>query len=296
MRTTTTAPAHRESAPAARTDAAPAFAILRATVTAVRKPAPDMVRLTLGGEELAWMTNGGLDQRIKLLFPRSGQDEPVLPADRGYPALRLMPEEQRPHVRTYTVRAHRPQQREFDVDVVLHGDAGPGSSFARYARPGDRLAVFVPHVDHPHPERLSGVEFRTERVVDDVVLVGDETALPAMASILDEVPADVRVRALVEVPEVVDTHYLRSGVSGEIRWLARGDRPRGEVLLREVRALDLADPYVWIAGESRTVTSVRRTLVDEFGVDRRRITFLGYWRCGATEDAARANPAIATHA
>lgn len=294
MRTTITAPTHRESAPAVRTDAAPAFAILRATVTAVRRPGPGMVRLTLGGDELAWMTNGGLDQRIKLLFPQSGQDEPVLPADRSYAALRLMPEGQRPHVRTYTVRAHRPERREFDVDIVLHGDTGPGSSFAGRARVGDHLAVFVPHVDHPHPARLSGVEFRTERVVDDVVLVGDETALPAIASILDQVPAGVRVRALIEVPEVVDTHYLRSDVSGEIRWLARGDRPRGEVLHREVRGLDLADPYVWIAGESRTVTSVRRTLVDEFGVDRRRITFLGYWRRGNTEDAARMDPSVAT--
>ncbi len=293
MRTTIAVPAHRESVPTVRKDSVPAFAILRATVTAVRRPAPHMVRLTLGGNELAWMTNGGLDQRIKLLFARSGQDEPTLPADRSYATLRLMPEDQRPHVRTYTVRAHRPERCEFDVDIVLHGDAGPGSSFAGRARPGDHLAVFVPHVEHPHPARLSGVEFRTERVFDDVVLVGDETALPAIASILDEVPAGVRVRVLIEVPEVVDTHYLRSDASDEIRWLVRGDRARGEVLLREVRGLDLADPYVWIAGESRTVTTVRRTLVDEFGVDRRRITFLGYWRRDAAEDAARVNPSVA---
>lgn len=293
MRTTITVAAHRESAPTMRNDAAPAFAILRATVTAVRRPAPNMVRLTLGGDELAWMTNGGLDQRIKLLFPQSGQGEPVLPADRSYATLRQMPEEQRPYVRTYTVRAHRPERREFDVDIVLHGEAGPGSSFAGRARPGDHLAVFVPHVEHPHPARLSGVEFRTERVFDDVVLVGDETALPAIASILDEVPAGVRIRVLIEVPKVVDTHYLRSAATDEIRWLARGDRPRGEVLLRAVRGLDLADPYVWIAGESRTVTTVRRTLVDEFGVDRRRITFLGYWRRGATEDSARVTPSAA---
>jgi NADPH-dependent ferric siderophore reductase len=272
------------------TTATDAFRLFRIEVARVRLLSTHLARITFTGPDLDGMTSGGLDQRIKLVFPRPGQGEPIVPdGPRPYQALRELPTDVRPTLRSYTVRAHRPQLGEFDVDFVLHGDIGPASAFAGRARPGDRLLVYAPNAEHPHGSRLTGVEFRLDAVGDRALLVGDETALPAIAGILAELPVGVHARVYVEVPEPSDAQPLPTAASAEVHWLPRRDRRPGALLTEAVRSVRLPGGgwYAWLAGESGMVTTVRRHLVAERGFARNAVTFMGYWRYGRSEDEPR---------
>nr|WP_082119315.1 siderophore-interacting protein [Saccharothrix sp. ST-888] len=114
------------------------FPPLPASVARTSLVAPHIVRITLAGDDLTGFVNGGLDQRIKPLLPLPGQHEPQLPSDEGdfawYQAWRQMPVDERPTLRTYTVRAQRRDPDEIDIDVALHGDVGPGSRWAAAVR------------------------------------------------------------------------------------------------------------------------------------------------------------------
>src|SRR5919201_774261 len=158
------------------------FRLFRASVRDVARLSPNLTRITFGGAELTGMTDGGLDQRIKLLFPRRGQARPCLPDDRDYRSVRALSEHVRPIMRTYTLRAHRAEHAEFDEDFVLHGTNGPGSAFACRARPGDEIGVGAPNRDYPQPARLPGVEYDLARLREDTLIIGDETALPAIGA------------------------------------------------------------------------------------------------------------------
>src|SRR5688500_12831115 len=142
---------------------APAWQFFDASVAAVRRLGPSFVRLTLTGPELAGFGAAGCDQRFKLVLSRDDAGLARL-RDRGqdwYPEYCAMPEEQRPVIRTYTVRAVRPERAELDVDVVLHGvedgHAGPAASWAAAAVPGDRTTLLGP--DRPGSGRPWGAEW-----------------------------------------------------------------------------------------------------------------------------------------
>ncbi|MCI2416505.1 siderophore-interacting protein [Saccharopolyspora sp. K220] len=263
------------------------FRLFRIEVAEVRRVSRHLVRITFTGPELSAMTSGGLDQRVKMIFPLSGQLEPVVPSGaRPYQALRALPPEIRPKLRSYTVRAHRPELGEFDVDFVLHGDTGPASAFAGRAKPGDRLVVYAPNAECPADPQRSGVEFRMDALRDRALLVGDETALPAISGILAALPMGVRAQVYVEIPAAADAQHLASAAKVEVHWLPRSDRRPGAALLSAVRAASLSggEWYAWLAGETGMVTSVRRHLLDERGFDRDAVTFMGYWRYGKSED------------
>ncbi|WP_327674589.1 siderophore-interacting protein [Kitasatospora sp. NBC_00458] len=252
---------------------------------------PHLVRITLAGESLTGFVNGGLDQRIKLLLPQPGQSEPQTPSGEGdfgwYQTWRGMDPAVRPVLRTYTVRAQRRDPDEIDIDIAVHGDHGPGSRWAVAAAPGDRVLVCGPAV-----EEAGGVEFRLPQGADWVLLAGDESALPAVAAILDELPAGLPVRVFAEIEGPGEEGYLPTGRPGvEVTWLYR-DRD-AQVLPAAVRAAELpaGEPYAWIAGEAATVRELRRHLVGERGIDRRAVCFMGYWRAGRTEDQRDEEPA-----
>jgi NADPH-dependent ferric siderophore reductase len=169
--------------------AAPAWQFFDASVAAVRRLGPNSVRLTLTGPELARFGVAGCDQRFKLVFSRDDAGLDRL-RDRGqdwYVGYCAMPEEQRPVIRTYTVRAVRPERAELDVDVVLHGvedgHAGPAASWAAAAVPGDRITLLGP--DRPGSGRPWDVEWAPPPAAHTLLLAGDETAVPAVCAILE---------------------------------------------------------------------------------------------------------------
>jgi NADPH-dependent ferric siderophore reductase len=169
--------------------AAPAWRFFDASVAEVRRLGPSFVRLTLTGPELAGFGAAGCDQRFKLVLSRDDAGLDRL-RDRGqdwYPEYCALPEEQRPVIRTYTVRAARPERAELDVDVVLHGvddgHAGPAASWAAAAAPGDRIVLLGP--DRPGAGRPWGVEWAPPPAARTLLLAGDETAVPAVCAILE---------------------------------------------------------------------------------------------------------------
>ena len=216
------------------------------------------------------------------------------------------------------------------VDIVLHGEddgdhagdhdgeAGPGSAWAAQAKVGDRLVTMAPRRGYEY----GGIEFAPGEAAR-ILLVGDETALPAIAGILRDLPGDAVGTALCEVPMSADVQELAAPAGVEVVWLPRDGAVLGSLLHAaaaerlgaapvEVSVSDdevdpdlwetpgysssgedlgedvLGEPphtddlYVWIAGESKVVTGLRRVLVNDLGLDRRQVAFMGYWRLGVS--------------
>ncbi|MFE3549091.1 siderophore-interacting protein [Streptomyces kronopolitis] len=277
------------------TTAAPAttpFRFFEVQVLRARRLGPSMVRVTFGGERLAELASGGRDQRFKLFLPQPHQDRPVFhdTGDGWYTTWRAQDPAERPVMRSYTIREQRHDPAEFDVDFALHGAepgasltaGGPASRWAARARPGDRLTVLAPAV-----EDNGGVDFRPPAGTDWILLTGDTTALPAIAGILSWLSPGTRAKVWIEIAHEDDRQQLPSFADTDITWLVRdGAAAPGGPVLDALRAADLpaGTPYAWVAGESGTVKAVRRHLVRERGIDRRAVTFTGYWRRGATEE------------
>ncbi|MGD9960065.1 siderophore-interacting protein [Nocardioides sp.] len=293
-------------------------------VRSIERLSPTYVRVEFGGDALAdFGVDGPLyDQRIKLVFPTdSGSLPSFADAEQSWvEAWMAQPPEERGHMRTYTVRAVRGEGRDtrIVVDFVLHlaeGATGPASTWAAGAGIGDRLMMIAPRRGMP----FGGIEFDPAGA-RTILLVADETAVPAVSSILDSLPDGTRGHAFLEVPLAGDVLDVRCPVGMEIVWLPRSGDPLGEPLRAAVLAhLGVASPaepfelevdddlwetpaysssgeeildqavtvghdldglYAWIAGESAVVTGLRRHLVNELGMDRRQVAFMGYWRRG----------------
>lgn len=258
-----------------------------AWVAGLRQLTPHMVRVSLVGDELRELVNPGPDAYIKLFFPLRGQPRPVLPpADSDgsvswYRTYLAMPDDVRPAMRTYTIRAHRPANGEIDVDFVMHAGSGPATRWVQTAQPGDEVAFIEPHGLYTVP---TGASWQ--------LIIGDETALPAIMSIVEGLPEGACARAFVEVEGPADELSVPPQDDVRINWVHRGNASHGKRLLEAVHAarLPAGSPYAWIAGESGLVKFTRRHLVRERGVAKRMITFTGYWRIGTSEeDASREN-------
>ncbi|WP_059009532.1 siderophore-interacting protein [Streptomyces specialis] len=275
----------------------PPFEFFALRVLRTDRVSPGFARVTLGGD-LTRFASGGRAQRFKLFLPRPGQDTPLVPREAGtdwWPAWQRLAPEERAVMRTYTVRDHRPDAGELDIDFVLHDIAGPASGWARDARPGDPLTILGPNrADN------GGVDFRPPPDTDWVLVTGDATALPAVAGILAWLPPGTRATVWIEADHAADLQELPTEADAEITWLFRDRLPhaiRRAALLAAVRdsAFPPGTPYAWLAGEAGAVRDLRRHLVNERAVDRRRITHTGYWRRGASEEDLLAE-AVATEA
>lgn len=243
-------------------------------VTRVRQLTPRMARVSFTAPEgfESWP-----DQQLKLCFPRGGPLRlPEQPGDdvmRWYQAFLAIPEASRPWMRSFTVRSHDPSRGELDIDFVLHGDAGPAARWARSAAPGQVLGRYGPSRDYARPLPPG----------DWHLLAGDETALPAIGSLLESLPPSARALVFAEVADPLEQQPLPGEV--EVRWLHRS---RGESLVAAVRAASFPAGHAsaWLAGEAGAVRTLRRHLVGERGVPKRSIEFAGYWRRDLTQDDA----------
>lgn len=241
-------------------------------VTEVRRPTPRTVRVTCTGPGLAEL-EAWPDQQLKLLFPPPGRpvrlpspDDDVM---RWYQAYLAIPEEERPVMRSYTVRGRAGST--IDVDFVLHdaGIDGPATAWARTATPGDVLGRYGPDAAYRRPVPQA----------DTVLLAGDETALPAIGTLLSEVDNAV---VFVEVADAAEEQPM------PVHWVHRDGAEHGSRLLAAVRGASLGPGSVaaWLAGEAGTVRALRRHLVGERGLAKSAIEFTGYWRRKLTQDDA----------
>ncbi|MFI6078546.1 siderophore-interacting protein [Actinoplanes sp. NPDC051343] len=286
-------------------------------VRALRRLSPTFLRVTFTGDGLDRFADNGYDQRIKFILPLPGDGLDHLPTgDDWYAQWRALPHERRNPMRTYTVRAVRPELNEVDVDMALHGATGPASRWAETARPGSTACLMGPSADYDGEH--GGVDYRPHDDDAGFVLIGaDETAVPAVAGILERMPADARGEAYLEVPSPDDRLDLRKPDGVRVTWLAREGEPHGERLIPAVREatgriltagsekqeledvdVDVDDLwevpeesgagrlYAWLAGEAAVIRTLRRHLVAECGVDRRAVALMGYWRLGRAESVA----------
>ena len=284
-------------------------------VTRLQPLSPSFLRVTFSGPDLDECAPNGWDQRIKVLLPLPGRGLADCPTGVDwYAEWRALPEERRNPIRTYTVRAWRPELREMDVDFVLHGATGPASAWAERAAVGDEVALVAPNARFDGP--TGGYEWRPPPGATRLLIAGDETAVPAIAAIVESLPAGTAARVLLEVPTAYDVLSLTLPAGVEVTWLPRGTAPRGTQLVAAVAAAaqecaaasptaaDLDDvdvdagilwevppddvpdqrAYAWLAGEAGMVKTLRRHLVQEVGLDRRSVAFMGYWREGRSGD------------
>ncbi|MEV4625286.1 siderophore-interacting protein [Micromonospora sp. NPDC049523] len=252
--------------------------VTNATVSRTEQLTPHMIRVVLGGPELAGLDIGGCtDHYVKLLFPRPDVDYPV-PFDLES-VRRDLPAEQWPRLRAYTVRAFDPVALELTIDFVYHGDEGLAGPWAVRARPGDPVMFVGPGGGYaPDPE------------ADWHLLVGDESALPAIAATLERLPMDATVRVFLEVAGPEEEQKLSTEAHAEVVWLHRGAGTVGEALVAAVREAELppGTPHAFVHGEAAFVKELRHLLRVERGLSRDRLSISGYWRLGADDEGWRA--------
>ncbi|RKN19082.1 siderophore-interacting protein [Micromonospora musae] len=245
-----------------------------ARVLRTERLTPHLIRLVLGGEELTGLPLGHCtDHYIKLVFLQPGVAYPT-PLDLGD-----IPRAQWPRLRAYTVRAWDAEAGELTVDVVHHSDEGLAGPWAAALRPGDPVRFIGPGGGYaPSPE------------ADWHLLVGDESALPAIAASLERLPAGAPAKVFVEVDGPADELPLISPGNVELHWLHRDARPVGEALVAAVRTLDFPPGAVhaFVHGEATFVKELRRLLRIERGIPREMLSISGYWRRGMDDEGWRA--------
>lgn len=244
--------------------------LLRVVRTA--RVTPAMIRVTLSGEELAGFPGHGPDRRIKMFFPVEGQDRPAVPrASTGGPVW--PPGEPRPAIRTYTVRRFAPdagEHGELDVDFVVHAGHGPAAAWAVGAAAGDWVGVSEP-----------GGRWEPDPTADHHLVIGDESALPAVATVLETLAdrcGHAPVRAFLEIADAGEEQDLPG--RAEVTWVHRGRASAGAPLVDVVRGarLPAGRAQAWLSGESAAVRELREHLLAERGLDRRAVYATGYWR------------------
>lgn len=249
---------------------------------------PHMRRVRLGGPQLgAFASNGfamppfesaGFDDHVKLVFPGPDGSLPHAGEQQEY----TFDWERSVLVasRDYTVRSVAPDGLSFDVDFVRH-PGGLAAEWAEAARPGDPIAF-------AGPKTCAAID--TDAAFH--LLIGDETALPAMARWLEEAPPGARGQLIIEVPEAADRQELAELPGVAVTWLERGTAEAGHspLLLGAVTALPALpeSTFAWCAGEALTIAPIRRHLRNERGLAREHVQVDGYWRRPAPPRTASA--------
>ncbi|WP_406722218.1 siderophore-interacting protein [Streptomyces althioticus] len=260
-------------------------------VTDITRITPRMARVTFEADHLEDSVGLTPDQQLKLCFPRPGQERPVLPeqsddATGWYQAFLAIPEDERPWMRSFTLRRRVPGTNTVEVDFVLHGDNGPASAWAGAARPGDRLGMVGPSAIYTGPVALTD----SITSADWLLIAGDETALPAIGTLLEALPERARAHVYIEVADRAEQQTFQTAGDATLHWLHRDGTPAGrsEALIDAVRGAEFPPgrPFAWLAGEAGVVRTLRRHLVNDRGLDKRAIDFSGYWRVKLTQDDA----------
>ncbi len=240
-----------------------------ATLLSRQQLTPGMIRLTFGGPGLAAFRSTGIgDEYLRLFFANEKTGKVHLPhiSEDGrwtYPdgqgALRYS---------TYTVRRHRPELGEMDIDFVVH-EGGLASEWAQRANPGDRITINNPRGLYAPPA--------------DIVwqlLVSDATGLPALSRLLEQTPRHVQSRVFIEVARAEDEQKLPDHPGATVTWLHKSGNGVAPSRMGDVvRAVPLPPTpgYLWVAGEQKVVRSIRKFVRHELKLPSERYELVGYW-------------------
>lgn len=238
-------------------------------VVSARDLTPAMRRVVIEGENLERFARDGI--HVRLLLPPKGRP-PVWPV-MGEDGCPVWPGgEDRLVSRVYTVRDLDVERGRMVLDILRHeGDATPGSHFAMTTATGDIVGIVGPAGDGIPDART-------------LVLLGDETALPAIARILDALGPETSARAFIEVAGPEERQPLRSGGGIEVEWLQRGERSLADVAA-SLTPDDLgSDGFLWAGCEFADFKAIRRHCRAVLGLPKDRHLVVSYWRKGQAGD------------
>jgi len=243
-------------------------------VRRVERLTPRLVRVTLGGAELAGFTVERPAASVRVLLPTAGGADLLVPKWNGNEFL--LPDGRRPTIRTLTPWRFEPDALELDVGIVVHG-GGVASDWALAAEAGDSAAISGP-----------GRGYTVDGDAPAYLVAGDETAIPAITQVLDALPGAMPAQVRVEVAHPDGRIALPEHPGATVEWcdLPPG-APPGDALGDAVRDMELPDATrVWAAGEAAAVQRIRRHLFDDRGLPRAQTSVRGYWKHGraAAED------------
>jgi NADPH-dependent ferric siderophore reductase len=235
----------------------PPYRLFRVNTERVELVTPHMKRITIDGSCLPAFRAGLPAQWLKVFVPTG--DKQNVPG------------------RAYTVRRFDPVSKKLDLDFLLHGDNGPVSAWAARVKPGESFEISA-----AHPR--SG--FALPSAMERCLLFGDDTALPAIAGILEALPAHTPADVFLEVDDAVDEQTIDTAAAANLTWLhrKRGGQAVARGLEEAANAIERPDEntIVWIAAEASIVKSLRAHALLQWGVDRRRLHVAGYWKRGVS--------------
>ena len=214
-------------------------------VRRVETLSPHFRSITFAGESLGDFISASFDDHLKFMLDADGEN---------------------PVRRDYTPRRHDPAARELTIEFALHGE-GPVAEWAAQAQVGQRVTIGGPRGSFIIPLDYAWHLF-----------IGDETAMPAIARRLEELPAGAQAIVVLQTDDAADQRNFKTEAQLSLQWVSSSDE-----LLAAVRELTLpsGEGYAWCAGEAATTAELRRILVDEKGHDRHAIRAAAYWKQGA---------------
>ncbi len=271
---------------------------------------PSLMRCVFSGNDISQIKHESPDQRIKLLLPESNNCQSVPVSADWYQTYLAIPKSQRPIMRTYTLRHLDVAQQEMWVDFALHGEGGPASRWALNSQIGSHLQMVVPNA--AFADSSGGFEWYQDEALQQVLLIADETALPAALGIIEglkKLKHPPQVQAFFYVPLTEDIQSISTEFA-RIHWTTHQDQQQGEnpLLVTMQQALILPENMLctqqsleehslsedllweratqpqqfraWIAAESGIVRNLRRYLIEKRGIPRELMTFMAYWSKG----------------
>lgn len=237
----------------------------RTTVSHAEMIAPKMKRIVVKSDELRGFTSLGFDDHVKLIFPGVDGELNLAPPGAEGASERVM--------RDFTPRRFDATEGELVVDFVIHDD-GPATTWAANAKVGSVLGVGGPR----------GSSIISTDGIGLHLLIGDETALPAIARRLEELPVNTSAMVVAEVEPGFELP-LSSRANLQVVWVQRTDlnAVTGEFLLGALDDLPTMKQgcFAWAATETQAVRAIRRYLVEGRGFDKRWVKAAGYWQRGA---------------
>ncbi len=237
-------------------------------VQQVHRTSPHLVRIRFSGEALRGFASASFDDHIKFMLPPDPREPLVLPMT-GPDGLALPAGAPRPVMRDYTPRWFDAEAGLLDIEFALHGD-GFAAAWAAQAQPGQQVGVGGPRGSFVVP---TGFDWH--------LLVGDETALPAIARRLEELPAGTQALVIAETADPADRRVLKSRAQLQVQWLTEGVDGGLAAAVQQMR-LPAGEGYTWAAGEAAAMAATRRVLVDGLGLSRDRVRAAAYWKRGAS--------------
>jgi NADPH-dependent ferric siderophore reductase len=241
----------------------------RVEVVSVSRLTPRLVSVRVGGDALEGFKIEVPTSHIKVFLPAPGEAAPSLP-EFGPDGPAYPEGAPRPVVRTYTPRRFDEAARTLEVQFVLHG-TGPASDWAERATAGDQLAVSGP-----------GGRFSPDPAARRWWIAGDESAMPAVATLLEALPAAASAEVHLEVAGPDDEIGLASPARRTVFWHHRhAPDAWGAELYEAARSASITeDTQIWVACEAGAMRRIRKHFTGERGVPARSLVTRGYWRLG----------------